>query len=54
MAKFEQLEKGALRNYLNKSEKKAHKKLRNRAIRREAKNIENANPATNRYNGWRL
>ncbi len=50
----QQIEKGKLRKYITKKEKKEVKKLQRRKKRRENKNLGNPNPKYNRYAGWVL
>jgi hypothetical protein len=47
----EQLDKGCLRKYITKGQKKEAKKQQHRKKRREGKNVKNPNPQYNRYDG---
>ena len=47
----EQLDKGVLRQYITKGQKKEAKKQHTRKARQQSKDIDNPNPQHNRYGG---
>lgn len=48
-----QIDKGAIRKYIQPEEKKVAKKLHRRQKRREAKRLDSDNPQHNKYtDGW--
>lgn len=48
----EQIDKGALRQYVSQAQKKQYKKEHTRKMRRVRKDVNQPNPIHNKYNGW--